>query len=435
MNHIEYSETEVNRQYDDALKRNISWTGRRVSIGTIKKFAQDGGYQSTDGVVAEGDHQQLANQPSFDLDAAVPVYSSDGMPPREFVGPRVGEAHLFPLNAGSLLVALGGVGKTTAIVKIGSHIAAGKPWGADLIKRRPVLIFCVEESREELNRKYSACVHGCTAPEQDLAKENLRLLPCLDRDPRLTRINGRQVDGSGLTEKIIEAAKLFKAEVIFLDHLQGFVSGDLNNSDTATALAREVNMIVAATGAAVIQTAHISKANINAEEVFAGFTSGSLAFENAARQVVGVIPLPDDDAKKYGLESIKDNYLMLGMAKNSYGPSRAKAYLRKDYVPDFHTVTVEPYVPPEPKTLRNASERVRDLMLEHVKNNPNTTKNKLDRLAGKEKLFKATKGQIRKALDELIDEDVLQLKSVTKEERIALGLPHQAKHVIAIKGA
>src|ERR1019366_5620378 len=130
------------------------------------------------------------------------------------------------------------------------------------------------------------------------------------------------------SNQIIRAANDFGAEVIVLDHLQGFVSGHLNNSDTATALAMESNKIVAATGAAVVQTAHISKANINAQDVFAGFTTGSLAFENAARQMTGVIPLPDGDAKKFGLD---ETLLHGGFARRVLTSRRLRSCYSSEY--------------------------------------------------------------------------------------------------------
>ncbi len=367
--------------------------------------------------------------PPFDLDAATPKYFPTGMPRRAFAGPSLGDAYLFPLNALSLFVALGGVGKTAIIIKKAAHMAAGKAWGGDPIVRRKVLVFCIEESWEELNRKYGAAVHSWMDEERAKAEENLRLISCLDRDARLTNAVGRQVDVTGVCDQIIRAAKEFRAEVIFLDHVQGFVSGDLNNSDTATALARASNMIVAQTGAAVVQTAHISKANINAQDVFNGFTTGSLAFENAARQVTGVISLADADAEKFGLVDVKSDYLMVGMPKNSYGPGRAKGYLRKVHVPDFHTITVEPYTPVGRPLMRRGSERIKEAVLDYVKSQPGTTPNNLDTLSGKAGQFKATKQEIRRAVQDLIGEGQLVLKTLTKEEREALRLPHQAKRI------
>ncbi len=405
--------------FDDALERANA--GAEDREGAIIRYANEGGYR----LRAANDNDA---QP-FDLDAAIPVYSARGMPAREFVGPPIGEAFLFPLAALSLFVALGGSGKTTAIIKIAAHIAAGKAWGYAPIVRRKVLVFCIEENQSELNRKFGSAVHEWGAAERALAQENLRLISCVDRDARLTRVDRRQVEVSGVADEIIRAATEFGATVICLDHLQGFVSGDLNLSDTATALARASNMIVAQTGAAVIQTAHISKGNIGAQGVLDGFTTGSLAFENAARQVSGVIGLSDDEAKRFGLGDAKSDYLKIEMPKNSYGPSRAKGYLRRAYVPDFHTITVEPYAPPIGHLIRTGSERISEAILDYVKGHPGTTPNKLETLAGEGGQFKASKTKFRDAVKELIGEGRLVLKTPSKEEREVLGVPHQAKTV------
>lgn len=145
--------------------------------------------------------------------------------------------------------------------------------------------------------------------------------------------------------------------------------------------------------------------------------------------MTGVIPLPEDDAKKFELEHVKSEYLMVGMPKNSYGPSGAKAYLHKVYVPAFHTITVEPYTPIGPPPMRSANERIMDAILDYVKCHPGTTPNKLESISGKDKQFKATRQDIREAARNLLDNGLLLLKTLTKEERAALGLPHQVTRV------
>ncbi len=434
----EYDEAEVHRQFDDALARRGSYSGRRSGLGTIVWLAKQGGCPGPmRGGAVEGAGGSTAHPVApFDLDAARPVYHTGGMPPRVFAGPEIADGvRLFPMESLSLVVALGGQGKTTFIMKMGAHIAAGKAWGSSDVRQRKVLIFNVEETQDDLNRKFGAAVHGWSDADREEALDHMRLVSCLGRDVRMTEFNGRQVDGTELTARIIQAAKQFNAEVIFIDHLQGFTSGDLNLSDTATALTREATKIVAETGAAVVFAAHTNKANVGAQGVDSGFTTGSLAFENAARQVLGIIPLPEEDAKKAGLEAVKQNYRKMELPKNSYGPDRAHAYLAKVHVPDFHTISVEPFDLPQAMCGHriSAGERLDAAILKYIAETPGTTPQALDRLAGvKIEPFKASREKIRKRCKALIADRRIRGREVDKEERKALGLNRQARKVYEV---
>jgi hypothetical protein len=79
--------------------------------------------------------------------------------------------------------------------------------------------------------------------------------------------------------------------------------------------------------------------------------------------------------------------------------------------------------------IRSAIERIKDAILAYVKCHPGTTSNKLDSLAGKNGQFKATKQDIRAAVKKLLDDGVMVLKTLTKEKRAALSLPHQVTRV------
>jgi hypothetical protein len=240
-----------------------------------------------------------------------PRYVPGGMPARQFVGPSVGPSiRLFPAAALSTLVALGAVGKTSLLVSMAAHIAAGKSWNGYPVNQHKVAIFFCEETEEEAARKFSAIVDRWSPAEQQAAMDNLRLVSLLGEDARLTTIERGQYQGSGTAEKMIAMLDDFglKDGLVVLDHMQGFASGDLNVSETATSICREANKIVEATGAAVVFAAHISKANIKATELEQGFAVGSLAFENATRQLAGMLPMTQDLAKKYGLESERTDY-------------------------------------------------------------------------------------------------------------------------------
>ena len=267
--------------------------------------------------------------------------------------------------------------------------------------------------------------------EKQAAINGLRLISLKGDDPRLTKPDGRHIVPGDLSTGIIAAAKEFSTELIFLDHLQGLTSGDLNNSDTATMLSQVANHIVAETGAAVVFAAHTTKSKISAIEVEHGFTTGSLAFENAARQVTGIIFMPDDDATRLGLETTQQQYRKLGMPKNSYGPQGETSYLKTELSIKFHTVSITPYFPPAGSiAFESKEDALRRKVRDYIRENLFISKMQLDDISGKLKPpFKASKADVRRACEELIDCGSIKHREPTVSERNSNKLPAQSKKV------
>ncbi len=427
----EYDAAEVDRQFDWGLKNKTSSSGNARTARSILYDAKQHGY-----VPPPMDRAGVRVEiPPFDRLEGLPGFFPHGMDPNVFVGPMVGKAQLFPARAISLLVALGSVGKTSSLIAMAAHISAGRPWGGGSLQQRRGIVFSVEETQRELWRKFSATVAGWPEWEVRKAQSGMLMYTMAERDPRLTRVVNRNIEPTGLADSIIKIAQEHEAEFIILDHLQGMVSGDLNNSDTMVAVAHECNRIATVTGAAVVVAAHTSKGNINAEEVNHGFSTGSLAMENAARQVVGLIPMPKKDAENFGLEAVRNNYIRLEMPKNSYGPGGEVAYLAKHYMPAFHTVTVVPFDPPAVSAgaALTKDQRIQKAIVEHVCGTPSATGNSLDKLAGPSGSLKASRKEVRDAVKALTDMGVLEEIDVTKEYRQRNGLRPQVRKVYIVK--
>ena len=375
--------------------------------------------------------------PFKDRDQYRPVYIPNGMPPRKFVGPCIHSGiRLFPANALSTLVALGAMGKTSLLLSIACHVAAGKDWNNyPLMQQKVAMLFC-EEDQQEINRKYSAIVSNWTSDEQVRVNNNLLLIPLLGTDARLTTIEKNQYKGSGIAEELIELLREFgiKDGLVIFDHMQGFATGDLNISETATSICREANKVVESTGSAVVFAHHISKANIKAEEFTQGFAVGSLAFENATRQMSGLIPMTSEMAKKYGLEEARKDYVWLSLAKNSYGSPSDGVWLKKCYSPEYHTIVMQPIeltpIMPAEKLneLQKISRRIKDL----IAKNPLTTKNTLDKLSGKDGAFKASKAKVRVCLTTLIESGEVNVITVNDQMRQKQNIPKQVKEILQI---
>jgi len=409
-----------------------------IGTGTLYHIAKQHGWIEP---------EPAAAQPTDDcwwdvtaLDRYRPIYVADGLAARKFVGPNVGAGvRLFPASAVSILVALGAVGKTSLMISIALHVAAGKKWNGFAVGQNKVAMFFCEETADELTRKVSAVVDGWLPAERQAAMDNLLLVPLLGADARLTTIDRGQYKGSGVAEKMIAMLNVFglRDGLVVIDHMQGFASGDLNVSETATSICREGNKIVEATGAAVVFAAHISKANINATTLEQGFAVGSLAFENAARQMVGLLPMPEEEAKKYGLESTRKGYVWLGLPKNSYGGTDGGTWLQKVVVPKYHTIVVKPVqlVVPVTGPRRSANEKLAERLITYLASQPWTSRNQLDGIAGEDGELKASKSKVRDVLGGLIDAGVVTLHEVTADERQQHGIPKQVKEVLKVKPA
>jgi hypothetical protein len=181
--------------------------------------------------------------------------------------------------------------------------------------------------------------------------------------------------------------------------------------------------------------AHISKANIKATELEQGFAVGSLAFENATRQMVGMLPMSEEAAKKYGLDAYRHQYAWLGLPKNSYGGTDAGVWLKKELVPSYHTVVMAPVelAVPISGPRKSANEKLGDRIADYINHHPWTSKNQLDGIAGEDGVLKASKGKIRDVLRGLLDTGVIETHSVTDAERQQHDIPKQMKEILTIK--
>jgi len=366
-----------------------------------------------------------------------PIFVPNGMPARTFIGPRICDGiRLFPAKALSSLVALGAVGKSSLLLTIATHIAAGKNWNGHPLKQQKVAMFFCEESQEEISRKFSAITGGWTPEERMTAIHNLLTVPLLGIDARITSINKSEYLGSGITEKMIALLEEFGLNdgLVILDHMQGFTAGDLNLTETATAACREANKIVSTINSAVVIAAHIGKKDIKATEVEQGFAVGSLAFENATRQMSGMIPMSEENARKYGLEETRGEYVWLGLAKNSYGASSGGMWLKKVINPKYHTVVFEPItisLPTSPSKL-TANQKLEAQIVAFITKHPFTTKNILDGHSGKDGTFKVSKQKIRDSLQGMLDCGSIVEHEVSEEERIQYSIAKQVKSVLRL---
>ena len=197
-------------------------------------------------------------------------------------------------------------------------------------------------------------------------------------------------------------------------------------------LSQVANEIVSETGAAVVFAAHTTKSKITAQEVEHGFTTGSLAFENAARQVTGIIRMPADDAVKLNLVGSEQQYRKLEIPKNSYGTGGETSYLKTELSIKFNTVSIKPYIPPiGSMDFESKEEALRRKVRDYIKDHPYISKKQLDDVSGKRKAsFRASKADVRRASDELIDAGLVEHRPPKAVERNLHKISVQSRKVL-----
>lgn len=428
-------------EMDQVMRTSVlyrdKWDSKRGDSAWLQKYVIAQVCNQPAAATTKSELSSHIDQPKseYDIERFKPCFVAGGMPPRIFAGPTISDnLKLYPLRALSAVVALGAVGKTSLLIGHACHIAAGKPWNDQPLVRRKVIYFSVEETQEELSRKFSAITQHWSLQERERVIESLLLAPMLGRDVRLVINERGSYQGSRIAERMIGIAHEFGLEdgVIILDHMQGFATGDLNASETATAICREANKIAESTGSAVVFAAHVSKANIKATNIEQGLAVGSLAFENSLRQLIGVISMPEEEAKRYGITEDRLQYSRLEVPKNSYGPSAGGIWLKKIHSPEYHTVVVEPVTLAIPSThpVKSTNERMLEDVISHLKTNHWVTRNYLDGLSGKDGKFKTSKTNLRGLIAAGIDSGQIVLYTVTPEDRDKYGLAKQVKEVL-----
>ena len=78
------------------------------------------------------------------------------------------------------------------------------------------------------------------------------------------------------------------------------------------------------------------------------------------------------------------------------------------------------------------AERLKTQVRDYVTGQPGTTKNKLDKLSGKGGQFKASKNEVRRVIEELLDEKYLTVRRISKQEKQVLGVSQQVNEILEV---
>ena len=143
--------------------------------------------------------------------------------------------------------------------------------------------------------------------------------------------------------------------------------------------------------------------------------------------------MDEAEGKKFGINTdMTKNYASLSIVKNNYGPTDESYWLRRNTI-ESHSVSVLEHVnllvPIAP--LKGGEELQRRIISKiECQNGKFSRRGFIDAHTGKDSNLKATKRGIVRALDELIAQGEILIKSPTSETRKQFNLHHTIKETL-----
>lgn len=245
--------------------------------------------------------------------------ASTAIPPRQWLyGTALVRRYI------TVVIAPGGVGKTSWSIAVGLAIASGKRLIGDHVHARANTLFCsLEDPEDEFDRRVAACMIRHQLDEEDLAG---RVFTINGRDRRLVLAS---LDADGMTvcypdkEALISAIRENNIGVVVVDPFVNSHELEENSNPHINAAARAWAEVANATGCAVMLIHHTRKGAI-AGDPDSG--RGATALIGACRASFTLCAMSPEEADKYGIQE-KDRrmHVRLDDAKANLAPPSDKA--------------------------------------------------------------------------------------------------------------
>lgn len=234
-----------------------------------------------------------------------------------------------------ILIAPGGVGKTTLVIYEAICIALGFDlYGRIIRKPGKVIIVSAEDSREQIIARLARIASSMRlASEQiELIKQNVLIEYVGGEDFRLCNVAGDVVTNSPHVDRLIDAIKPLNPSLLVIDPAVSFGVGESRVNDAEQGLIRAARRIRDAVGCCVRLVHHTGKQNgrDGAIDQYAG--RGGSAMADGARMVAVLKRMSAEDWHKETGETLPEGAdgLLLALPKLSYAPAQPHIYLERN---------------------------------------------------------------------------------------------------------
>ena len=245
-------------------------------------------------------------------------------PTRWLIGHRVAREYI------NIILAPGGVGKSTLTIADALSVACGKPLlGARIWTPGNVWLYSLEDDANEIKRRLFAAakIHGVS----DKAVLDRVFISCAPNHQEF--VLARKIKGDVVVmEKTVQAAMRFIREndiVLFVGDpfVRSHRVEESSNSELDV-VAAQWDRIAKATGCAVLLVHHTRKKGEHDVAGDVDMGRGASAFTNAARSVVTFYRMTKEEAQQFGINVAEGehlDYLRLDNAKANIAPPARKA--------------------------------------------------------------------------------------------------------------
>lgn len=269
-----------------------------------------------------------------------PNWRSVQHPPRRFAW-----FPYLPAGCVSLLIGEGAVGKSTLLLTVLAHVAAGAMYlGGTVTAGRVVYIAAEDDGQEVLTRLQRVVARMRLTPAQQAALDkNFTFYPVAGSELNLLRADYGVVRHTPLVQAL--ADDIGNALVVAFDPVSRIHGCEENSNIVSTKLVQAGEVIAQKTGASVVFAHHTGKAAARDELDDAYSARGGSGFADGARSVLRMMAPGPESASVQGLEFdaaqiSNGNIIRLRHAKASYAAKAADTWLERG--PQGELIPIQP---------------------------------------------------------------------------------------------